>query len=274
MSDMQGSAPAGNPAGQAPAGEGQSQQGSWYQEFPDEVRGLVETKGWQTPVDAINSYANLEKFLGADKAGRGLVLPKDDANPDEWNQVYDRLGRPKSADEYKLPIPEGDTGEFAKVASEQFHKLGLTAKQAQGLAEWWNATQEQMGASQANRSAMDSEQQLAQLQQEWGKDYDANIEAGRRAARQFGVDGETLEKMENALGTADMLKFFAKIGKGVGEDSFVEGQSSGKFGMSPEAARVRISQLKSDPEWTAKYLSGNADAKAELERLMRAGYPA
>ena len=54
MDNQQGSAPAGNPDGAA----GQ-QQAPWYQSFPDEVRGLVETKGWQTPVDAITSYANL-----------------------------------------------------------------------------------------------------------------------------------------------------------------------------------------------------------------------
>jgi hypothetical protein len=36
---------------------------------------------------------------------------------------------------------------------------------------------------------------------------------------------------------------------------------------------VRISALKQDPDWTAKYLGGNADAKSELERLMKVGYP-
>ena len=121
--------------------------------------------------------------------------------------------------------------------------------------------------------AQSAEQQMAELQQEWGKEFDANIEAGRRAARQFGVGEEMLTKMENAIGTKDMLKFFANIGKGMGEDSFVDGQSSGKFGMSPEAARVRINNLKSDPNWTAKYLGGDANAKEELERLMRVGYP-
>jgi hypothetical protein len=274
MSEMQGSVDAGNPGGEAAPGQGQGSSQAWYGAYPEEVRGLVETKGWQSPVDAINSYSNLEKLLGADKAGRGLVLPKDDAPADEWGKVYDRLGRPKSSDEYKLPIPDGDTGEFAKVAAGKFHELGLSAKQAQGLAEWWNATQAEMGSSQANSMAMNSEMEMEQLQKEWGPQYDANIEAGRRAARQFGVDAPMLEKMESALGTAEMLKFFAKVGKGMGEDAIVEGSSSGKFGISPEAARVRIQQLKADPEWTAKYLSGNADAKAELERLMRAGFPA
>lgn len=265
----QGSVESGNPEGQA----SQESQPSWYQEFPDEVRGLVETKGWKSPVDAIQSYTNLEKFLGADKAGRGLVLPKEDAGADEWGQVYDRLGRPQSPEDYKLPLPENANPEFAQEAAGKFHELGLTAKQAQELTEWFNGKSEGALSQQDNELAENAEQQMSELQQEWGKEFDANIESGRRAARQFGVGEEMLTKMENALGTKDMLKFFANVGKGVGEDAFVEGGGSGKFGMSPEAARVQINRLKADPEWTAKYLAGNADAKSELEKLMRAGYP-
>lgn len=268
MDNQQGSVTiTGNPEGASSSG-----QAPWYQEFPEDVRGLVQTKGWQTPVDAIQSYANLEKFLGADKAGRGLVLPKDDS-PDEWNQVYDRLGRPQSPDQYKLPVPDGDTGEFASAAAEAFHKAGLSAKQATALAEWWNQIQQQMMSGQYEQVAAVQEQEMGQLQQEWGKDFDANIEAGRRAARQFGVDTNTLEAMENAIGTKQLLTLFAKIGKGLAEDTFVDGSGNRGFGISPEAARVRISQLKGDSEWTAKYLGGNADAKAEMERLLRAAYP-
>lgn len=275
MDNQQGSALAGNPAADA-AGQGSAaptgQQGQWFDSFPEEVRGTIQTKGWQSPADVVQSYTNLEKLLGADKAGRGLVLPKEDADPSEWNQVYDRLGRPKSAEEYKLPIPDGDTGEFAKVAAGKFHELGLTAKQAAGLAEWWNGQSAAMQQAQMESMGQNAEQEMAQLQKEWGKEFDSNIEAARRATRQFGVGEETLSKIENAIGTRELLKLFSSIGKGVGEDSFVQGKGGG-FGMSPEAARVRINQLKADPEWSAKYLSGNADAKAELERLMRAGYP-
>ena len=125
MDQGTGSAPAGNPAGTALAGEGaqaNGQQQAWYGGYAEDIRGFVENKGWKDPSDAITGYINLEKYLGADKAGRGLVLPKDDAATDEWGQVYDRLGRPKSPDEYKLPVPDGDTGEFAKMAAGEFHK--------------------------------------------------------------------------------------------------------------------------------------------------------
>jgi hypothetical protein len=270
MDNQQGSVTiAGNPDGAAAGG----QQASWYQGFPDEVRGLVETKGWQTPVDAITSYANLEKFLGADKAGRGLVLPKEDAGADEWGQVYDRLGRPKAPDGYKLPVPQGDTGEFAQAAAKVFHEAGLSTKQAEALASWWNQTQQQMAGSQEQSLVQNSEIEMAQLQQEWGRDFDSNIEAGRRAARQFGVDADTISAMESAIGTRKTMELFTKIGKGLTEDTFVDGSGNRGFGVSPEAARVRIGQLKADPEWTAKYLGGNADAKAEMDRLIRAAYP-
>jgi len=270
----QGSVDAGNPDGGGQvANQTSSQQSPWYQEFPEDVRGLVETKGWQSPVDAIQSYTNLEKFLGADKANRGLVLPKDDATAEEWGQVYDKLGRPKDAAGYNLPVPDGTDGAFAQEAAGKFHELGLTSKQAQQLTEWFNDKSSGAMSDMQTQQVQSAEQQMSELQKEWGKEFDANIESGRRAARQFGVSEEMLNKMENALGTKDMLKFFSNVGKGVGEDSFVEGSGNGKFGMSPEAARVRVNSLKSDPNWTAKYLGGDADAKAELERLMRAGYP-
>ncbi len=272
MDNEQGSVNAGNPAAagsQAPT----QPQGQWFDAFPEDVRGTVQTKGWASPLDAIQSYTNLEKFLGADKSGRGLVIPKDDATPDEWGQVYDKLGRPTSPDQYKIAMPDGSPPEFAQAAAGKFHELGLNARQAEGLSAWWNQQAETMSGAQQTQTAQAAEIEMAQLQQEWGKEFDSNIEAGRRAARQFGADEAILSKMEGALGTKGMLQFFAKIGKGMGEDSFVDGSSGGKFGMSPEAARVRINQLKNDPTWSNKYLSGDADAKAELEKLMRSGYP-
>lgn len=288
MEEFAGSVEAGNPVadnaagseammgagvGAAPEIQQPQQTGDWFSGMPEESRGLVEVKGWKSPEDAIQSYMNLEKMLGADKAGRGLVLPKDDADQTEWNQFYDRLGRPKTPEEYNLPIPDGDTGEFAKIARGKFHELGITAKQAQSLAEWWNSQQQEMQQNMINQQSQNSEMEMEVLKSEWGKQYDENIENARRAARQFNVEQPVLEKIEDAIGTREMLKLFANIGKGMSEDTFVDTNRSNGFGMSPEAARVRLGQLKADKEWSAKYLSGNADAKAEMDRLMKAAYP-
>jgi len=277
MNDFAGSVEAGNPVADAagmdaPAPTGETQE-TWYSGLPEETRGMVEVKGWKGPEDAIQSYMNLEKMLGADKAGRGLVMPKDDADPTEWGQFYDKLGRPTSPEDYKLPIPEGQDPGFAKMAAGKFHELGITAKQAESLAEWWNNNSQEMYQAHVNAQMQSAEMEMKALQSEWGKEYDANIENARRATRQFGIPEQTLSKIEDAIGTREMMKLFSNIGKGLGEDSFVDGSRPSGMGMSPEAARVRLGQLKGDKDWSAKYLSGNADAKAEMDRLMRLAYP-
>ena len=268
-------APVTPPAGDAPSGDAgkapAAPTGNWYDNFEDaELKGYAEVKGWKDPADLANSYKNLEKLVGSEK----IPMPKGDDDVEGWNRVYDSLGRPKSAEEYKLPVPEGDTGEFAKLAAGRFHELGLTGKQAQGLAEWWNAQQAGM-IEQANASkSSNTEAEITGLKTEWGKAYDENVEFGRRAAREYGLDGEKLTRMEAALGTGEMLKLMARIGRSTGEAAFVDGEPGNKgFGMTPAAAQSRIAALRQDADWSAKYLSGNADAKAELEKLTKLAYP-
>jgi hypothetical protein len=43
--------------------------------------------------------------------------------------------------------------------------------------------------------------------------------------------------------------------------------------MTPDAAKNQISSLQGDREWASKYINGNADARAEMSRLMALAYP-
>ena len=70
-----------------------------------------------------------------------------------------------------------------------------------------------------------------------------------------------------------MLKLMAQIGRGMTEDRFVSSGSSNSFGMTPAAAQQRVNALKADPAWSAKYISGDADARAEMSRLMSIAFP-
>ena len=280
MSDAaNGSAPAGNPAGQGAAGDGGAGGAAapqdWTTGFPDEVRGVIQTKGWKSPADAIGSYMNLEKLMGADKAGRGVVLPKDDAPAEEWAQFYQRLGRPESVDGYKLPLPDGDTGAFAKTAAQWFHEAGLTTKQAETLAAKWNefssSTMEQQEAQFSQQSALD----MQDLQKTWGDKFEANAELARRARREAGLSDAEGQAIERALGLKKAAEVFAFLGKQFAESPMKggEGATAGRFGGTPEDAKARIAALKSDKEWTAKYLNGDVEARSEFERLHKIAFP-
>lgn len=243
---------------------------SWTDGIADaDLKGYVQNKGWQDPAEMALGYRNLEKLLGGEK----LPMPKGADDAEGWNRVFDALGRPKSAEEYKLPVPEGDPGTFAKAAGEVFHKTGITQTQAATIAEWWNGQTAAAVEAQKAESAAKAQQDLTTLRTEWGGAYDENVEMGRRAAREFGMDHAKLATIENALGTGEMLKFMARVGRGLAEPSFATGNGGQTFGMTPQAAQSRINDLRNDPAWASKYLKGDADARAEMTRLQALANP-
>lgn len=266
--DASAAAPTGAaaPASATPAATG----GAWYDSIQDaDLRGYVQNKGWGDPVELANGYRNLEKLLGTEK----VPLPKGADDAEGWSRVYDALGRPKDASGYKIAVPEGGDPEFAKAAADLFHKSGLSAQQAEAVTGWYNSQVQAQMEAQATARSQAAEQQLHALRQEWGSAWDENVNLGQRAAKQFGLNGEQLAAIEAGLGTGELLKFMARIGRGLTEHSFESGRTTNGFGMTPEAAQARIAALRSDRDWSAKYLSGNADARAELEKLMTVAFP-
>jgi len=285
MSDANaGSVLSGNSAPNAVDGQGANQvanQGTgdapqdWSASFSDDMRGMIQTKGWKSPADAINSYVNLERLLGADKAGRGVVLPKDDAPKEDWDQFYTKLGRPESPDKYNIKAPDGNTSEFGQAAAARFHELGITAKQAEGLTEWWN----EYAGSHAQNSDAEFEQKSAidvqDLRKAWGDKFDANAELARRARREAGLSEDEGVAIEKALGLKKAAEVFAFLGKQFAESPIKggEGERASSFGATPADAKARIAALKNDTNWTAKYLNGDIDARQEFERLHRIAFP-
>jgi hypothetical protein len=137
----------------------------WY---PEAHKSIVETKGWKTPGDALESYVNLEKLIGADKAGRTVVLPKDENDVEGRKAFYAKLGVPESADKYELPLPDGDSDELAKAAADWFHKAGVPKTAAQQITKAWNDHISGMVKAQEEAEKAQADTELAQLKSTWG----------------------------------------------------------------------------------------------------------
>lgn len=242
---------------------------AWYTslENPD-LRGYAETRNWKSPESVVESYQNLEKLMGADKAGRGLIMPADAEDAEGWNQLYNKLGRPEKADDYKLNVPEGFDGSMTKEASKWMHELGLNAKQAQQLNDKYNNyLSETMQAADA-KYQQDQQAQVQEIMSSWGRDADKNIELTRRGVLASGLDENTLAQMDRAIGAKNVYEMFRRIGASYLEDSFEGNKDSGhSFGHSPEAARAEIQRLKSDKEFGAKLLNGDAATRQKWDNL-------
>lgn len=178
-----------------------------------------------------------------------LVMPGKDATPEQWSEFYAAIGRPETPEAYELPLPEGDTGEFAKEMAPILHKNGITAEQAKGLAADWNAmvakqTEAFTAAEAAHAQAMNAKNtaEAQALQNEWGQAHTENMELARRAIRQFiptDKAGQTIAAIEGVLGYKGAIQFLHGIGKGLGEgDAAGLGTNNGGTAIKPLAERL------------------------------------
>jgi hypothetical protein len=245
----------------------------FYEGFKDEsLRGFVQNKGFEDAEALANSYANLEKLVGKDK----VPMPKDDSDVEGWDRVYKALGRPDKPDAYQLPTPEGADPAFSKTAGEWFHEAGISQKQAQTIASKWNAFQQEAMAAQEAQFGRQADQDMTALKTEWGQAYDEKVQQGRQYVRELGLNEKELDAIERAVGTKRMLSIFSEGGAKLGEATAHgfeggKGQFTGK--MTPAQAQARLNDLKKDQDWMGKYLNGDADKKAEMEKLMMAVTP-
>lgn len=163
----------------------------------------------------------------ADAAPAALTMPGKDATPEEWSAFYAQIGRPETPEGYELPVPEGDSGEFAKQMAPILHKHGVSAEQAKGLAADWNAmvaaqVAEMDAADAAHAVAMNSKNtaEAAALKNEWGQAHDANMHFAKLAVQQFmpaDKAGDVIAAIESKLGYKATIQFLHGIGKGLGE---------------------------------------------------------
>jgi len=60
-----------------------------------------------------------------DGGGEKVPVPKGESDTEGWERVYKALGRPATPEDYKLSDME---------SAAEYHKLGLSARQASGLS--------------------------------------------------------------------------------------------------------------------------------------------
>jgi len=225
---------------------------TWKEAISEEFRNDPNIEKF-TEIDALaKSYINATRMIGQDK----VAVPNENSTEDQWNEVYAKLGRPESADKYKLeaksdvvPIDEGAIKQFAENA----HKLGLNNKQAQGILEFYKNSME--GTAQQSKIDTETAQANAeqQLRQEWGKTFEENVKkAGSVAKANLGVEVLDMQLKDGTrLGDhPDVIKGFAKIADMMSEDKIVSTESeSVNQGKDIEQEISKIMNDRTGPYW-------------------------
>lgn len=290
MAEETGSAEAGNPA-PAPEAETtteahpndahQAQQThinpEWVKGIEDQdLRVWAEGKHFPSPEQAVKTAYNLEKLMGADKAGRTVTMLGEDSTPEQRNEFFNKLGRPGKAEEYSFTLEEGN-GDTARLEAMRgkAHELGITDAQFSGLAqadlEYLGGLSQGMSDDNAAKAA-DAE---AQLKKDWGAAYDQKVAGIDVAAVKLGMSTEQLDGLRNAMGPVEAMKFVDGLNTKMGDHDFDEGESVMPGHPTPDQAQKQLSELTMNKEfmdaWLDKQHPGHKAAvekKAQLARLV------
>lgn len=253
---------------------------TWKDDLPEDIRGHQSLETF-TDVGALaKSYVHAQSMIGADK----VPVPGKWADESDWNEVYDRLGRPKESDGYELDfsqVPEG-TGvndDFVAWFRDAAHGVGLNNSQAQQLSQAYV----EFAANMMDGSTVDVEgakaQTVTELKKEFGNAYDERLGRGNNFLTEFGEDGLTDLVLEGGIPLRDHPSFVKTlinaaswIHDNVSEDKVIGDRDSNA--MTPAEAQSEINELQrpDSPYWDRSHPQ-HADYVQKVQRLMQEIFP-
>jgi hypothetical protein len=251
----------------------------WRSGLPDNLRSAPIIQQHHTQESAAKTLV-----AQAEMIGRGIYLPKEEpgteAHTAGMQKIYDKLGRPESADKYTWITPEGRTmdGEIQGRLAKAFYAHGLSQAQADGvMAEYWRTVSYAENIEQGREQ--DSFQQGRNaLYAEFGANTEREMTLAQRFVEHFGAgafSGEAgskaWEQIRDAR-TADgarlinspyLVATFAEAMRRLGEGDFIESSFYQPGQNTMQTMETRQKEL------TAKRHAPGGLSEPEQAELMR-----
>ena len=239
-------------------------------QIPDEFK---EDKHWENIPDTatlLKNHIHLQKKIGEKEEG-SFKVPGEGATPEDWTDVFTKLGRPESLEGYEGVFKEAPAGgEWDETVQRGFldasHKAGLNPQQAEILVNWYSDWQKDIAIT-GDRILGDAE---ANLRSEWGPNYDVNISLATRAAAKLGGQ-EYLDLMDvSGYGNhPEVVKAWTRVGRVLAEDNIIPAEVDGV--ATGAQAKAKIAEIQGDPKHL--YHSGDKEAQKEMRKLFQIAYP-
>ena len=246
-------------------------ESDWRSSLPEPIRNDPSLADVKDISGLATQFINAQKMIG----GRIPMPGKDDA--DGWNELYNKLGRPETADKYQIDDTvyhglERDA-DFEQSFFAKALEAGLSNNQVSHILDWYNG----QVAGIVETTQISPQDTINTLRQEWGNATNQKIGFAQRAIGEFGGDdfAQFLDEY-NLSNHPMMVRFAAAIGEKLLEDSAPIG-SQNQMIMTPEEAKLKIGQIMQDPNnlYHASHVgkSGHHEAIAEMQRLYALAYP-
>lgn len=202
-----------------PPGEAPAETPKWMTEMLASHPELLADKTLARFADV---PALAKSALETQKAFRSsLRIPSKDAKPDEWNELWGKLGRPESPDKYEVTatikdasgkdIPLPVNKEFDAAMRKIVHEAGITNDQYNRLWQGLSAYEQEK-----------PKRFVDEIKKEWGGDYEKN--AAIANAEFSALPKPLAEALMGTFGAHPLIvKLLHYAGMKSGEDAAAQG---------------------------------------------------
>jgi len=258
---------------------------SWFESLPDDAKNDPEITKYKTPEEFYNGYKEKVSLIGK----KGIIIPGDNATPEEREKFLNALGRPAKPEEYKVDTPP-NLPESIKVTPESeqafkniAHKTGLTNTQANELNQWYlSAVSESVKAQEKAETEAMQKAETA-LRAEWKENFDSNKNKIASLIEKAGGQ-EAIDAMGGVDGLGNnpiVLKTLGTIANMLSEDQInnIRGPvspSTGNETKEQALEKIKSEFNNSEGKWHKALMDENNpqhnEAVNERQRLYKIAY--
>jgi hypothetical protein len=212
--------------------------------LPEDLRNEPSLRHVPDTQTLAKNYVNAQRLIGADKVAK----PGSSWTDDQYNEFYNSIGRPESADGYSFELGDSADPDAVKAFREAMWEAGLQPRQADRLAKFISESEQSTSAQSQERleaAVFESEQAL---RAEFGQAFEQRVGMAQGAARTL-LGEEGMEMFESVtlsdgrkLGDVpEVVKMFSNLAEQIGEDNLV-GEPT-ELVMTPDEANRRVTEM-------------------------------
>jgi hypothetical protein len=212
--------------------------------LPEDLRNEPSLRHVPDAQTLAKNYVNAQRLIGADKVAK----PGSSWTDEQYNEFYNSIGRPESADGYSFELGDSANPDSVKALRDAMWEAGLQSRQADRIAKFLSESEQSAAAQSQERietAVFESEQAL---RAEFGKAFEQRVGMAQGAARTL-LGDEGMEMFENVtlsdgrkLGDVpEVVRMFSDLADQIGEDNLV-GEPT-ELVMTPDEANRRITEM-------------------------------
>lgn len=240
---------------------------NWKESLPEDIRGEECLNVVTDFPGAIKQLVHAQKAIGKNK----VVIPGDKSSPEELDAFYTAAGRPKTADDYKVEVPEDLAdlfgGERLAKTKKLAHSLGISQKQFEAFMKAdMESAMELLKQTEAEDSQRKADAEMA-LKKKFGAAFEERLHMANRLVSEVLTDGEKrmafLEKYGN---DPDIIEFISVVGSRLVESKALVAELTHN---TPQEALNQIKALESTPGYYDGKTQLTPEQRNEITRKLR-----